>query len=51
MDDAGKLIWHPQVLLKVSIFVWRLLRDRLPTKANLLIIFLSPAVLLVFFGL
>ncbi|GAU10440.1 hypothetical protein TSUD_422840, partial [Trifolium subterraneum] len=35
MDDAEKLIWHPQVPLKVSIFAWRLLRDRLPTKANL----------------
>jgi hypothetical protein len=35
MDDAEKLIWHPQVSLKVSIFVWRLLRDRFPTKANL----------------
>jgi hypothetical protein len=28
-------IWHKQVSLKVSIFAWRLLRDRLPTKANL----------------
>ncbi|GAU51257.1 hypothetical protein TSUD_98780 [Trifolium subterraneum] len=35
MDDAEKLIWHSQVPLKVSFFVWRLLRDRLPTKANL----------------
>ncbi|GAU50622.1 hypothetical protein TSUD_410230 [Trifolium subterraneum] len=35
MDDADKLIWHSQVPLKVSIFVWRLLRDRLPTKTNL----------------
>jgi hypothetical protein len=35
MDDAAKLIWHSQVPLKVSIFAWRLLRDRLPTKANL----------------
>ncbi|WJX34558.1 hypothetical protein P8452_22662 [Trifolium repens] len=35
VDDATKLIWHPQVPLKVSIFAWRLLRDRLPTKANL----------------
>ncbi|GAU45519.1 hypothetical protein TSUD_186760 [Trifolium subterraneum] len=35
MDDAEKLIWHPQVPLKVSIFAWRLLRDRLPTKVNL----------------
>ena len=29
------LIWHIQVPLKVSIFSWRLLRDRLPTKTNL----------------
>ncbi|GAU49521.1 hypothetical protein TSUD_407540 [Trifolium subterraneum] len=35
MDDADKLIWHSQVPLKVSIFSWRLLRDRLPTKTNL----------------
>ncbi|GAU37349.1 hypothetical protein TSUD_395310 [Trifolium subterraneum] len=34
-DDTKKLIWHSQVPLKVSIFAWRLLRDRLPTKANL----------------
>ncbi|GAU50551.1 hypothetical protein TSUD_281250 [Trifolium subterraneum] len=34
-DDTEKLIWHSQVPLKVSIFAWRLLRDRLPTKANL----------------
>ncbi|GAU47968.1 hypothetical protein TSUD_280270 [Trifolium subterraneum] len=35
MDDADKLIWHSQVPLKVSILAWRLLRDRLPTKINL----------------
>ena len=29
------LIWHKQVPLKVSIFAWRLIRDRLPTKSNL----------------
>ncbi|GAU44198.1 hypothetical protein TSUD_373340 [Trifolium subterraneum] len=34
-DVAEELIWHTQVPLKVSIFAWRLLRDRLPTKANL----------------
>ncbi|GAU36101.1 hypothetical protein TSUD_277120 [Trifolium subterraneum] len=28
MDDAETLIWHSQVPLKVSIFAWRLLRDR-----------------------
>jgi hypothetical protein len=32
---AVDLIWHKQVSLKVSIFAWRLLRDSLPTKANL----------------
>ncbi|CAJ2670936.1 unnamed protein product [Trifolium pratense] len=35
LDAAAGLIWHPHVPLKVSIFAWRLLRDRLPTKANL----------------
>lgn len=30
-----ELIWHKQVPLKVSVLAWRLLRDRLPTKANL----------------
>ncbi|PNX84949.1 heat shock protein [Trifolium pratense] len=37
LDAAAGLIWHPQVPLKVSFFVLRLLRDRLPTKANLVI--------------
>jgi len=35
-DDSEKLIWHPQVPSKVSILAWRLLRDRLPTKSNML---------------
>ncbi|GAU45418.1 hypothetical protein TSUD_243290 [Trifolium subterraneum] len=44
MDEADKLIWHPQVPLKVSIFAWRLLSDRLPTKTNLVARgILSPA--------
>jgi len=30
------LIWHKQVPLKVSILAWRLLREGLPTKTNLL---------------
>jgi len=30
-----ELVWHRQFPLKVSVFVWRLLRDRLPTKSNL----------------
>jgi len=29
------LIWHRHVPLKVSILVWRLLRNRFPTKTNL----------------
>jgi len=28
-------IWHQQIPFKVSVFVWRLLRNRLPTKDNL----------------
>jgi len=35
MQSDLDLIWHKQVPLKVSIFAWRLLRDRLPTKSNL----------------
>jgi len=30
-------IWHKKVPLKVSIFAWRRLRDRLLTKSNLAI--------------
>jgi len=33
---SESLIWHSKASLKVSILVWRLLRDRLPTKNNLL---------------
>lgn len=28
-------VWHHHVPSKVSVFLWRLLRDRLPTKNNL----------------
>lgn len=35
LGAAEDLLWHRQVPLKVSIFAWRLLRDRLPTKTNL----------------
>jgi len=35
-DASENLIWHSQVPLKVSILAWCLLRDRLPTKNNLL---------------
>jgi hypothetical protein len=34
-EVLSDLIWHKQVPLKVSIFAWRLLRNRLPTKDNL----------------
>ena len=35
--DQGLLddVWHKQVPLKVSLFIWRLLRNWLPTKDNL----------------
>jgi len=32
---ATDLVWHQQVPLKVSVFAWRLMRDRSPTKSNL----------------
>lgn len=32
---VSDFIWHKHVPLKVFIFLWRLFRDRLPTKANL----------------
>ncbi|PNX93679.1 receptor-like kinase [Trifolium pratense] len=35
LDACYDLVWHKQVPLKVYILAWRLLRDRLPTKANL----------------
>jgi len=35
-DDKGDLVWHKYVPVKVSFLAWRLLRDRLPTKDNLL---------------
>lgn len=34
MQNDLELIQHKQVSLKVTIFAWRLLRDRLPTKSN-----------------
>ena len=30
-----KVLWHNDVPLKVVLFAWRLIRDRLPTKDNL----------------
>ncbi|CAJ2646368.1 uncharacterized protein LOC123904173 [Trifolium pratense] len=51
VDDADNLIWHSQVPLKVSIFAWLLLRDRLPTRANLVTRgVLSPMVATCVFG-
>jgi hypothetical protein len=35
LDGAAELIWRKQVPLKVFVFAWRLLRDRLATKTNL----------------
>ncbi|GAU49673.1 hypothetical protein TSUD_91110 [Trifolium subterraneum] len=35
LPATSDLILHKQVPLKISILAWRLLRDRLPTKANL----------------
>ncbi|XP_024639928.1 uncharacterized protein [Medicago truncatula] len=35
---TSKLVWHNQVPLKVYVFAWRLIRDRLPTKSNLVTI-------------
>jgi hypothetical protein len=35
VGETNDLVWHKQVPLKVSIFAWRLLRDRLLTKTNL----------------
>ncbi|GAU14165.1 hypothetical protein TSUD_169910 [Trifolium subterraneum] len=37
LDAAAGHIWYTHVPLKVSIFVWRLLRDRLPKKSNLVV--------------
>jgi hypothetical protein len=37
LDATLDLIWHKQAPLKVSIMAWRLLRNRLPTKENLVV--------------
>lgn len=34
-DEFLDFVWHKQVPLKVSIWAWRLLRNRLLTKDNL----------------
>lgn len=36
LHTSENLIWPSKVPMKVSILAWRLLRDRLPTKNNLL---------------
>jgi len=36
VDQRADLVWYKQVPLKVSVFAWRLLRDRLATRSNLL---------------
>ncbi|GAU34304.1 hypothetical protein TSUD_20100 [Trifolium subterraneum] len=46
LEVAAGLIWQTLIPLKVFIFAWRLLRDRLPTKSNLV-----TRALLIFFGL
>lgn len=33
--DLHDIIWNKAVMLKVSIFTWRLLRNQNPTKDNL----------------
>ncbi|GAU13664.1 hypothetical protein TSUD_347680 [Trifolium subterraneum] len=43
LDVMAGLVWHPQVPLKVSILAWRILRDRLPTKTNLITRGVLPA--------
>jgi len=35
-DEASEAVWHKSVSLKVLICVWRLLRNRLSTKDNLM---------------
>ncbi|PNY10276.1 cysteine-rich receptor-like protein kinase, partial [Trifolium pratense] len=42
LDPSYGLSWHKSIL-KVSIFAWRLLRDRLPTKVNLVTRGILPA--------
>ncbi|MCI65236.1 helicase-like protein, partial [Trifolium medium] len=41
LDVAAGLIWHTQVPLKVSIFAWRLLRDRLLMTVNYMMFLVS----------
>lgn len=34
-DKVFEELWQLKAPIKVAVFAWRLLRDRLPTKANL----------------
>jgi len=36
VNEVSDMIWHIHVPLKVSLLAWRLLRNRLPTKVNLM---------------
>ena len=40
VEATSYFIWHKQVPLKVSVLAWRLIRNRLPTKDNLVTSFL-----------
>jgi len=35
VEGADALVWHKHVPLKVSIFAWRLVKNRFPTRTNL----------------
>ncbi|RZB94304.1 Nucleolin 2 isoform G [Glycine soja] len=35
LEDCFRVLWKIRIPSKIAIFVWRLLRDRLPTKSNL----------------
>lgn len=36
LDTISKFIWHKHVPVKVSLLAWRLRRNRLPTKSNMM---------------
>ena len=36
IEVSPKVLWHKDIPLKVVLFAWRLFRDRLPTKDNLI---------------
>jgi len=35
VEGADALVWHKHIPLEVSIFAWRLVKNTLPTRANL----------------